>query len=317
VKLPINWDLNIPNRSVNYSKAKPAYLHQNIETRLINSSFMTNLKIALVVGASDGIGRQTAIDLHQLGYKIIAVGRNIDKLNALKASLQYCDIIPADISLMKEVTRVATIIQSSYPRLDVILYTADVLLTKRKNTSEGNELAFATNYLSRYLLNSLLIEQLNKSETPRIIHVSVADFPATLKKENFPVKPSDSSMTGHNLGQLCNDFYGVTFAQKYPAIKINILNPGIVKTKIFDKMEGGILLKTGVRLVKLLFLPRTTTIEQYVPLVVNIALGKHAPADEFVLIDRKGKGIVPKKDRLDKDLQEYVWNKTAGMVKYA
>lgn len=275
---------------------------------------MTNLKIALVVGASDGIGRRTAMDLHELGYKIIAVGRNIEKLTSLKTLLQHCDIIPADISLMKEVSRIANLIKSNYPKIDLILYTADVLLTKRKNTSEGNELGFSTNYLSRYLLNSLLIEVLNKSGNARIIHISVAGFPATLKKENFPVKPTDSSMTGHNLGQLCNDFYGVTFAEKYPAIKINILNPGIVKTDIFNKMEGGIWLKLGISILKLLMLPRTTTIEKYVPLVVKIALGKHASANEFVLIDRKGKGIVPKKDRLDKTLQEYVWNTTAAIV---
>ena len=272
---------------------------------------MTDFKLALLVGASDGIGRQTAIDLHQLGYKIIAVGRSETKLNTLK-QLTGCDTISVDISLMKEVTRLADIVKSVYSKIDIIVYTADVLLTKRINTAEGNELAFATNYLSRYLLNSLLIHHLNPGA--RIIHVSVAGFPATMKKENFPVSDNASSMTGHNLGQLSNDFYGVTFAHKYPAIKINILNPGIVKTNIFEKMEGGILLKIGVGIVKLLMLPRTTTIEKYTKLVVKIATGQHPAANEFVLIDHKGKGLVPKKDRLDKDLQEYVWDRTAALL---
>jgi NAD(P)-dependent dehydrogenase (short-subunit alcohol dehydrogenase family) len=275
---------------------------------------MTYSKIALAVGASDGIGRQTAIGLHQQGYKIIAVGRNVAKLTSLKDSLEHCDIIPADISLMTEVNRVADIIRSSYPKIDVIIYTADVLLTRRVNTSEGNELGFATNYLSRYLLNSLLIGLLNKSENPRIVHVSVAGFPDTLTKEKFPVSTTASSMTGHNLGQLSNDFYGVTFAQRYPAIKINILNPGIVKTDIFKKVKGGILTKLVIGIAKILMLPRTTTLEKYAPLVVNIARGKHAPADQFILIDRKGKGMLPKKDRLDKALQDYVWNTTAALV---
>lgn len=37
-----------------------------------------------VVGASSGIGKQIAVDLAKSGAKVFAVGRNIDRLNALK-----------------------------------------------------------------------------------------------------------------------------------------------------------------------------------------------------------------------------------------
>ena len=41
-------------------------------------------KVALVTGATKGIGRSTVIALHQVGAKIIAIGRNKNELISLK-----------------------------------------------------------------------------------------------------------------------------------------------------------------------------------------------------------------------------------------
>ena len=45
-------------------------------------------KIAVVTGATKGIGRSTAIAMHQVGASIIAFGRNINELNSLKKKLK-------------------------------------------------------------------------------------------------------------------------------------------------------------------------------------------------------------------------------------
>ena len=44
-------------------------------------------KIAVVTGATKGIGRSTAIAMHQVGASIIAIGRNTNELNSLKKVL--------------------------------------------------------------------------------------------------------------------------------------------------------------------------------------------------------------------------------------
>ena len=41
-------------------------------------------KVAVVTGATKGIGRSTAIALHQIGASIIAIGRNKNELQSLK-----------------------------------------------------------------------------------------------------------------------------------------------------------------------------------------------------------------------------------------
>ena len=45
-------------------------------------------KIAVITGATKGIGRSTAIAMHQVGASIIAIGRNKTELNSLKKKLK-------------------------------------------------------------------------------------------------------------------------------------------------------------------------------------------------------------------------------------
>ena len=55
-------------------------------------------KIAVVTGATKGIGRSTAISMHQVGASIIAIGRNKKDLNSLRKKLKHrikcfeCDV---------------------------------------------------------------------------------------------------------------------------------------------------------------------------------------------------------------------------------
>lgn len=61
--------------------------------------------IALITGASSGIGRDIASELCRRGNKVILAGQNIDRLNALKDKLgsnMVLDIIPGDLSKKQE-----------------------------------------------------------------------------------------------------------------------------------------------------------------------------------------------------------------------
>ena len=68
-------------------------------------------KVAVVTGATKGIGRATAIALHQVGANIVAIGRNQSELNSLKRKLKTkikifsCDVNDLSLIHISEPTR--------------------------------------------------------------------------------------------------------------------------------------------------------------------------------------------------------------------
>jgi NAD(P)-dependent dehydrogenase (short-subunit alcohol dehydrogenase family) len=140
------------------------------------------------------------------------------------------------MSLMKDTRRVALAIRERVSHLNVLIHSADVLMTDRVETAEGHELSFATNYLSRFLMNDLLLDTL-KAGRARILHIAAPGF-ITLKASQFPPAPDASGWTGHGVGQGANDVYGLEMAERLAGsnVTINILNPGGVNTGIRDQM---------------------------------------------------------------------------------
>jgi len=71
-------------------------------------------KVAVVTGATKGIGRSTAIALHQVGASIIAIGRNASELQSLKKKLKIriksieCDVNDYE-KISKEINKIKKI----------------------------------------------------------------------------------------------------------------------------------------------------------------------------------------------------------------
>lgn len=272
-------------------------------------------KHALLIGATAGIGRETARLLAKEGYHVSIVGRNQVAGDELAQALNGT-FIRADVSLLSEVRRVAEVVRTQVPSLDLIIHSADVLITKRVETAEGLELAIATNYYSRFLLNHLLLNEAPFYQPVRIIHIAAAGFPPGNIRAKFPLSANASSFTGHGVGQIANDFYGLALADKLRAkgMLVNILNPGMVDTDIRRNGQFPKWFAVLSPVLDLLLKPLVKTPEAYAQVVLNIARGQNADANQSVLINSKGKAIQPSGKLLDKDAQQYLWEQTEGIV---
>jgi dehydrogenase/reductase SDR family protein 12 len=134
-------------------------------------------RVAVVTGATSGLGRVTAEQLAALGARVILVGRSEEKLQRAIGEIAETtgnDNLAseiADLSLKAEVRSLAQRLQKQEEAIHILVNNAAVLPTGRKLTREGLETAFATDLLSPYLLTSLLLPLLRSSAPARIINV--------------------------------------------------------------------------------------------------------------------------------------------------
>jgi dehydrogenase/reductase SDR family member 12 len=101
----------------------------------------------VVTGASSGIGRAAASRFAALGATVIDVVRDPPRAREDAADVRVCDV-----SSLADVRRFA----QSLTRVDVLVNNAGALPPVRTETSEGFEVAFATNVLGPFALTSLV-----------------------------------------------------------------------------------------------------------------------------------------------------------------
>ncbi|NDV64914.1 SDR family NAD(P)-dependent oxidoreductase [Bacteroides sp. 224] len=138
-------------------------------------------KIILVTGASDGIGKETAMTLAKQGHTIIIHGRNKQKLQAVYNDIKAetgntnIDMFTADFLSFAEIKRFADTIKQKYDRLDILVNNAGAQFTdKRETTIDGHEKTMMINVFAPFLLTTLLLDLLKKSPSARVVTVSSA-----------------------------------------------------------------------------------------------------------------------------------------------
>lgn len=130
-----------------------------------------NGKIALITGATSGIGRVAARQLKWMGARVVIIGRDPARLEQAKRELAV-ETIRADLSLLGEVRRAAEEFRGRFARLDVLMNNAGALFGERQTTAEGLERTFALNHMSYFVLTTALLDVLRASAPSRVVTVS-------------------------------------------------------------------------------------------------------------------------------------------------
>lgn len=87
-----------------------------------------NGKIALVTGASRGIGRAVAIELARQGAQVIAVARTARSLSGVIEDIgPACSPAPCDLSSHEELAKLADFVRTKWKRLDVLVANAAIM----------------------------------------------------------------------------------------------------------------------------------------------------------------------------------------------
>jgi len=204
-----------------------------------------NDKTCLVTGATSGIGRATALALSTMGYGVILLGRNDDKLKKtgrhlkLKSGNDRIGACPCDLSEMAQVRAAVVRLKRDYDKIDILINNAGARFLRHALTTEGLEMTLATNHLGHFVLTLGLIEVLKRSAGPRIINVSSGvHFAGGVIENILSAKDYDGRQQYAN-SKLANVLFTYALAERVggTGITVNAVGPGGVATN-FARNNG-------------------------------------------------------------------------------
>jgi NAD(P)-dependent dehydrogenase (short-subunit alcohol dehydrogenase family) len=127
--------------------------------------------VALVTGATSGIGEATAHRLHDRGYTVFAAGRNPEALNTLRSSgLQACSL---DVTDQGAVDRLIEEINAEHGGVDVLVNSAGYPLPRPLEQVELSELRhlFETNVVATLHLSQAVLPTMRAQGYGRIVTI--------------------------------------------------------------------------------------------------------------------------------------------------
>ena len=140
--------------------------------------------LALITGASSGIGRDMSRYLSKLGYDLIITARNETKLKILKDGLESKNngkvyIVLADLSNIDECKKLYREVKEKFNKIDLLINNAGFgLFGEFINTDLSKELSMIdTNVKATHILMKLFLKDMVEQNSGKILNVaSIAGF---------------------------------------------------------------------------------------------------------------------------------------------
>lgn len=205
-----------------------------------------NGKTVLVTGATDGIGKATALQLAGAGARVIVHGRSDDRLRETAAEILAAtglrvETLKADFSTLAEIRACAGEVIARFARIDVLLNNAGVFMKDRVLTADGFETTFAVNHLAPFLLTHLLTGLLRQSAPARIVTVSsMTHVNSRCDFDNLQGEKRYDGREAYSLSKLANVLFTVSLAERLrdAGVTATCLHPGVVGTKLLREGFG-------------------------------------------------------------------------------
>ncbi len=202
-------------------------------------------KTAIITGATSGIGRETAFAIAKKGARLVLPVRNMESGEKLREEItektgnRHVELIPCRLDSLDSIRQFAEAFRKTHDSLHLLINNAGTWEVKRKESEDGIEMNLAVNHLAPFLLTYLLLDMIRESAPARIVNVSSSAHKQTRMNFDDPEgKRRWSSLKSYAQGKLANIFFTRKLAADLEGsgVTVNCLHPGVVQTRLFDKM---------------------------------------------------------------------------------
>jgi retinol dehydrogenase-12 len=192
-------------------------------------------KTCLITGATNGIGRVTAVELARRGAELFLVYRNQARADETVAEIrkrtgnENIHLLRADLGSQKQIRAAAAELLATGKPLHVLINNAGLGNTKRLMTEDGIEMVFAVNHLAYFLLTMLLRDRIKQSAPARIVNVaSEAHRFGTINFDDLGGERRFRTFGAYSQSKLANILFSYELSRRLAGtrVTVNCLHPG-------------------------------------------------------------------------------------------
>ena len=271
--------------------------------------------VAVVTGATGGIGRWIGLGLAQAGHHVVLVGRDAERGAAARqwiaahAPGAVTTLLLADLSSLAATRALGWKIVARFPQLAVLVNNAGVFEARRHETAEGHEMVLAVNHLSPFVLTRALLPALQAGTAARIVTVgsSMSDG-ARIDPANLELRHGWGMVRAYGQSKLAVMMTTFEYARRLhgSGVTANVVHPGAVAT--------GLVRTPGViGLAWRLMAPWLRSEAQGAATPLHVALAPELAEARGLYFKRRG-SVRPNRRVLDAALCERVWQETERLV---
>ncbi|MEX0725436.1 MAG: SDR family oxidoreductase [Planctomycetaceae bacterium] len=189
--------------------------------------------VAVVIGASSGMGRATAKALAKAGALVTAAARRTERLDELRTELEAenidLDTFTVDVTDATSVERLIGHVKELRGRIDLLVYATGTNIPERGLkvlSPETWEMMFDTNLTGAFHATRAVLPIMREQQGGLIVYLSTAAV-------QFPdVSGVAYQASKHGLSGLA---HGTRAEEKKAGIRTTVIFPGLCRTEILSK----------------------------------------------------------------------------------
>jgi NAD(P)-dependent dehydrogenase (short-subunit alcohol dehydrogenase family) len=215
---------------------------------------MKDQPVAVITGASAGVGLATAKALLANGWRVIGTGRDAERCARAQTELQgiapdpaLAVVLQADLAEMHEVVALAKEILALTQRVDTLINNAGGACAHYRLTSDGNEYTLAGNHFGHFLLTQQLLPtlrataQMRGEGAVRVISVSSTghEYAPATNWEDSTQPQAYVSGEAYCRAKLANILFTRELARRVAAdgIVAHAMHPGVVASNFISHLD--------------------------------------------------------------------------------